>query len=64
MHSPDCIPNPAYLAVRKVKQSIKRSILEDPTQKPGQLYVNEVTKVRDELGKLIFKSFIYNLYFL
>ena len=50
-HSTDCIPNSAYLAVRKVRTEIKRRVLEDPTLKPSTVYISEVNRVRDHLGK-------------
>ena len=50
-HATECIPNPAYLAVRKVRTAIKVKILADPTERPTLLYQTEVNRVRDELGE-------------
>ena len=48
-HSECCIPNPAMGAVQRVKQSIKKAVLENPTRKCGEVYDTEVDLVRDTL---------------
>ena len=41
-HHQDCIPNAAYLAVKKVRAAIMARVLADPTEKPTSVYVSEV----------------------
>ena len=51
-HHQDCVPNAAYLAVKKVRAGIKARVLADPTEKPTSVYVSEVNRVRDLLCKI------------
>ena len=51
LHSTLCVPNPACLAVKEVRDTIKARVLADPTLKPSKLYNEEVNKVQDPMGK-------------
>ena len=62
LHSNECIPNKAYLAVRKVKTAIKSRIMDDPTLKPSEVYNSEVNRVRDALGESVINKFIINIH--
>ena len=50
LHCEDCVPSSSYFAVRKIRKAIRERILADPTEKASKLYLEEVSKVRDDLG--------------
>ena len=52
-HCGQCIPNSAYLGVRKVRGAIRDRVLADPTVKPTEVYLTEVNRIRDHLCKTI-----------
>ena len=50
-HSDACVPNSAIAQVKAVRESIKKTVLKNPTQKPSHVYAKEVDRVRDTLGE-------------
>ena len=50
MHSDTCVPNSAIVQVKAVRERIKKTVLENPTQKPSHVYAKEVDRVRDTMG--------------
>ena len=50
-HSELCVPNSAMLQVKQIRESMKSTILANPTVKPSILYNAKVDEVRDTLAE-------------
>ena len=50
-HSELCVPNSAMLQVKQIRESMKSTIIANPTVKPSILYNAKVDEVRDTLAE-------------